>query len=63
MKWLLNNIQSVKEKASEGTARFGTVDSWIIYVNLLLVNHRNSPEESITEHTSLMLLMQVERCS
>ncbi len=29
--WLLNNIVGLRKKAEEGSALFGTIDSWIVY--------------------------------
>jgi len=31
LKWLLENVPIIKEKAEKGEAMFGTVDSWLIY--------------------------------
>ena len=31
IKWILDNVEGVKEKAKKGEALFGTVDSWLIW--------------------------------
>jgi glycerol kinase len=31
MQWLLEHVQGLRERAREGRARFGTVDSWLIF--------------------------------
>ncbi len=31
MKWMLDNVPAIKEKAKEGRAVFGTIDTWIIW--------------------------------
>ncbi len=31
LKWLLENVPAVREKADKGEAMFGTIDSWLIY--------------------------------
>lgn len=32
MRWLLENVRSVRRAAREGKAIFGTVDSWLVWV-------------------------------
>jgi len=32
MKWMLENVEAVRAAASEGTLRFGTIDTWLIHV-------------------------------
>lgn len=31
MRWLIDNVQAVKEAVDRGTARFGTAESWLVY--------------------------------
>mmetsp|Transcript_51148 Transcript_51148/g.102199 ORF Transcript_51148/g.102199 Transcript_51148/m.102199 type:complete len:515 (-) Transcript_51148:322-1866(-) len=31
LKWILDNVEGVREKAEKGEALFGTVDSWLLY--------------------------------
>jgi glycerol kinase len=31
IKWILDNVKGVKEKAMQGTLAFGTIDSWLIW--------------------------------
>lgn len=31
MRWLLDNVSAVQRSAKQGTLRFGTVDSWLLY--------------------------------
>lgn len=33
IKWLIDNIPAVKESIRNGSCAFGTLDSWIIWVN------------------------------
>lgn len=37
MRWLLENVRSVRRAAREGKAIFGTVDSWLIWVIFLMI--------------------------
>ncbi len=34
MKWLLENIEKVKQAHEKGSLVFGTVDTWLIHVSL-----------------------------
>jgi glycerol kinase len=31
MQWLLENVEGLRERADEGSALFGTIDSWLLY--------------------------------
>lgn len=36
MKWLIDNVKAVRDAIDEGVCYFGTIDTWIIWVGLLL---------------------------
>ena len=36
MKWLLENVDAVKEAKDKRTLKFGTIDTWLIYVRYSL---------------------------
>ena len=31
MRWLLDNVEGARDKIAKGEARFGTIDSWLVY--------------------------------
>lgn len=33
LRWLLDNVEEIRQAVEEGRAMFGTVDSWIIWVS------------------------------
>ncbi len=45
LKWILDNVDGVKEKAAAGKLCFGTVDSWLIYK---FTNH----QKHVTDHSN-----------
>jgi len=36
MRWLLDNVESIRLAHDQGTLVFGTIDTWLIYVSLIL---------------------------
>jgi glycerol kinase len=57
MKWLLDNVEGARDKVEAGEARFGTIDSWLIY-------KLSDGEAHVTDATnaSRTLLMDLETC-
>jgi glycerol kinase len=36
MRWLLDNVESVKSAHDEGNVIFATIDTWLIYVSFII---------------------------
>ncbi|WP_299618327.1 glycerol kinase GlpK [uncultured Tenacibaculum sp.] len=45
LKWILDNVEGVREKADQGKLCFGTIDSWLIY-------KFTNGEKHLTDHTN-----------
>lgn len=43
LRWLLDNVDEVRQAVLSGRAMFGTVDSWIIWVSYTRVNGHSGP--------------------
>lgn len=40
LKWLLQNVTAVKQAVADGECMAGTVDSWLIWVSLILYKYK-----------------------
>lgn len=47
LRWLLDNVDEVRQAVQSGRAMFGTVDSWIIWVSDTRVNARSGPGKAV----------------
>ncbi|KAL1503368.1 hypothetical protein AB1Y20_011420 [Prymnesium parvum] len=62
LRWLLDNVPAVKQGFEEGTALFGTVDSWIIW-NLTGGAHGASTRHvTDVSNASRTMLMDLNKC-
>ena len=61
LRWMLDNVPAVAEGASNGTALFGTIESWLIW------NLSGGPEGGIhvsdVSNASRTMLMDLASCS
>ena len=57
MRWLLDHVEGARSAVDEGKARFGTIDSWLVY-------RLTGGETHVTDATnaSRTLLMDLQTC-
>lgn len=39
LRWLMDNVEAVRKAVDEKRCLFGTVDSWLVWVRLVMLNH------------------------
>lgn len=37
LKWLMDTVQEVKDAIEKGTCLFGTIDTWLIWVSIIIL--------------------------
>lgn len=57
LKWMIDNVPEVKEGVERKTCLFGTVDSWLIWVNIIKVifsiKYKTNKEKLLTSTTQI----------